>query len=154
VGLFKNSNFILNNYFLEIELNNKSEYTLIKEVKDLYTLKYNKNGIVEIYMHPTTFEVDKEQLMLLTDALGEIAGSNKLPIYIKASDFMGISKEAGIYSALPESNRFTLASAVLIETLAAKLLFNFYLQINKPPVPTKGFTTKESAFKWLLSFKY
>jgi hypothetical protein len=153
VELLKNSIFIINKHFLEIASNNKSEYILIKEVKDLFTLKYNTNGILEIYMHPTTFEVDKEQLMLLTDALGEIAGTNKLPIYIIASDFMGISKEAGVYSALPESNRFTLASAVLIETLAAKLLFNFYLQINKPPVPTKGFTSKESAFKWLLSLK-
>lgn len=133
---------------------NNSEYILIKEIKDLFTLKYNKNGILEIYMHPITFEVDKEQLMLLTDALGEIAGSNKIPIYIIASDFMGISKEAGIYSALPESNRFTLATAVLIESLAAKLLLNFYLQINKPPVPTKGFNNKESAFNWLLSLKH
>lgn len=133
------------------EQQNKSEYTLIKEVKDIFTLKLNTYGIVEIYMHPTTFEVNKEQLMLLTDALGEIAGTTKMPIYIQAADFMGLSKEAGVYSALPESNRFTKASAVLIESLAAKLLLNFYLQINKPPVPTKGFNTKEAAFKWLLS---
>ena len=67
-----------------LEKENNSEYILIKEVKDLFTLKYNKNGILEIYMHPTTIEVDKEQLMLLTDALAEIAGKKKLPLYIKA----------------------------------------------------------------------
>lgn len=134
-----------------LEKENNSEYILIKEVKDLFTLKYNKNGILEIYMHPTTIEVDKEQLMLLTDALAEIAGKKKLPLYIKASDFMGMSKEAGVYATLPEVNRSTLASAVLIESLAAKLLLNFYLKINKPTVPTKGFNDKESAFIWLLS---
>ena len=134
-----------------LEKENNSEYILIKEVKDLFTLKYNKNGILEIYMHPTTIEVDKEQLMLLTDALAEIAGKKKLPLYIKASDFMGMSKEAGVYATLPEVNRFTLASAVLIETLATKLLLNFYLKINKPTVPTKGFNDKESAFIWSLS---
>jgi len=34
-----------------------------------------------------------------------------------------------------------------------KIIVNFFLSISKPNVPTKLFTNKEDAIKWLQQFK-
>lgn len=128
-------------------------HTSSLEVGDLFTLKLNANGIVEIDLHNNVIQIEKEHLVLLKDALKEIGGGKKNLLFIKASDFLGISKEASQYTALPEASEYTFANAVLIESLAKKLLFNFYLRFSKPVVPTKGFTNRTEAFEWLMSLK-
>lgn len=42
-----------------------------------------------------------------------------------------------------------VAEAVIIKSLSVRLLGNFYLKFHKPGVPTKMFTDREEAIKWL-----
>ncbi len=46
---------------------------------------------------------------------------------------------------------FTLADAFVIHSPAQKILANFYLNINRPILPTKVFNDAGEAEKWLLS---
>jgi len=46
---------------------------------------------------------------------------------------------------------FTLADAFVIQSLAQKILANFYLRINKPILPTRVFNKVEEAENWLRS---
>jgi hypothetical protein len=62
--------------------------------------------------------------------------------------FTSITPEAREFAASEESQKFTLANAVLIDSLAKRLVFNFFLRINKPPTPTRGFTSRISAEQW------
>lgn len=43
------------------------------------------------------------------------------------------------------------ARAIVVNQLAERLLINFYLRINRPPVETKLFSRRDEAVQWLLS---
>lgn len=132
---------------LLIELVNK------KEVLNIFTASLNNEDIIEVSFHKNNNEIEKMHLELLKEAIGDLGKGKKMLVFINATDFLGITNEARAYAALEESNEFTLANAVLIKSLANKLLFNFFLKLNKPIIETKGFTSKETAFEWLLSLK-
>lgn len=45
-----------------------------------------------------------------------------------------------------------IAMAYVTSSIANRLMFNLYLSVYKPLVPTKMFTSRESGLKWLRSF--
>ena len=58
-----------------------------------------------------------------------------------------------IWSAAPTGNKNTLADALVINSLAHKILANFYMKMNKPVKPTKIFTSQKKAVDWLKNLK-
>lgn len=52
----------------------------------------------------------------------------------------------------PTGNNFTIADAFVINSMAQKLIGNFYLTFHKPVKPTKLFNKLEDAEKWLKTF--
>lgn len=136
---------------MSIEKN--TNYISFKELKDVFIAKLNDHGIVEIEFDQNNTEITLDHVKQLRMFLFEFGNGAKLPVYFKAADFLGITPEARKYSATEESGKYTLANAVIVKSLASRILFNFYLNINKPIVPTKGFVTKKEAFDWLLSIK-
>jgi hypothetical protein len=114
-------------------------------------INFYLNGIVEISWDTKLKEINKEHLIQIKKNIGEIGGGKKMPVYISTIDFLAISDSGKKYSASDEGQAFTLANAVLIDNLAKKILFNFYMNINKPKTLTKAFGTKVDAFAWLLS---
>jgi hypothetical protein len=45
-----------------------------------------------------------------------------------------------------------VADAFVIDSLAQRILGNFYLKFNKPQFPTRFFNSKEEALIWLEAF--
>lgn len=74
---------------------------------------------------------------------------DKFFVLSTSKGFYRISKEAKILSASKDYAERLGAVAVVINHIAIKFVLDFYLKINKPFVPTKGFTDEESALKWL-----
>lgn len=62
-----------------------------------------------------------------------------------------INKAARDYLAI-EGSVLVLATAFIIGPTVTKALSEFYLQINKPPVPSKTFTDLEAAKTYLREF--
>ncbi len=129
----------------------KTTIILQKNIKGICLINFYLNGIVEISWDTQLKEINKEHLIQIKKNIGEVGGGKKMPVYISTIDFLAISDSGRKYSASDEGQAFTLANAVLIDNLAKKILFNFYMNINKPKTPTKAFGTKEDAFTWLLS---
>lgn len=46
----------------------------------------------------------------------------------------------------------TLAFAMLVDTPLSRTLDNFYLGLNKPPLPTRLFTTEDKGLEWLKGY--
>ena len=46
-----------------------------------------------------------------------------------------------------------IATAVLTDRLATKILVNFFIRFNKPQTPMKMFTSENQALKWLKEFR-
>ena len=61
--------------------------------------------------------------------------------------------ESRAFSASEEGLKYTMADAMVFNSMAHRLMANFYLKFNKPSRPSKAFTSIESAREWLLSIK-
>lgn len=44
------------------------------------------------------------------------------------------------------------ADAFVLSSLPQKIVANFYLKINNPPIPTQFFSSENEAIEWLLKF--
>jgi hypothetical protein len=120
--------------------------------KSFKTILYD-NGIVEINWDKSLELIDVKQLIEIKEILYELGNGSKMLLYFSTPDFLQISNEARKYAATEESGKYTLASAVLIDNLAKKIVFDFFMNFNKPKIPTKCFTNKEDAFNWLNEIK-
>lgn len=114
-------------------------------------VKLMKEGILHIHLKENT-QITLNDPVLAVEEMGKISKGKKLPVFIDAGEFCSIDSEARIFSASEESNIYTLADAIAYSNLGQKLIANFYLNHNKPSVPTKVFSEKEAAVEWLKTF--
>ena len=56
------------------------------------------------------------------------------------------------FAASANENKFTIADAIVISSPSHKMITDFYINKNKPVKPTRVFSDREEAVKWLLTF--
>ena len=110
------------------------------------------DSIIEVKWDPELEIVEPLHLAGMQKVVAELGGGKKMPLLFFPHGFLNVSKEGAQYATSDEGVRYTLAIAVIIDNLAKKLLMNFFLNFNKPKVPTKGFSNKKDALKWLSKF--
>ncbi len=110
------------------------------------------DGIMHIHIKGGV-EMDLADAVAVVEAIGKLGGMKKFPVLIDCEEFSAVDKEARIFSASKEANIYTLADAVAYHSLAHQLFANFYVNHNKPDVPTKVFPDNEAAISWLKTFK-
>ena len=96
--------------------------------------------------------LDIDLQIRLFAAYNEITKGKKVPFLFYAEDSVTITKEARENARIMEDQLPRKAAAVLATSLAYKLVANFYLQFNKPKIPYKVFTSKNTALEWLSQF--
>ena len=93
----------------------------------------------------------KEQRYFLSN---KYDGYNKHLILVETNTNGSISKEAREFSAKPEINSTTKATAIISNSLADRILINFIVKFTKNySVKMKIFDNKQKAIEWLLTFK-
>lgn len=75
-----------------------------------------------------------------------------MPHLVIACPGMTSDKEVRDYGADKKAYQYTSATAIVCNTLAHRILGNFFIKIQQPPVPTKMFATEEKAMSWLMKF--
>lgn len=68
------------------------------------------------------------------------------------NEFIQVGDDARKYAAGEDSNKYTIADAFVINSIALKLVGNFYIRYNKPVRPTRIFNNEEDALVWLRNF--
>ena len=63
------------------------------------------------------------------------------------------SKEARTYAISEEGSRLKIAEAIVAKSLSQKMVFNFMINVERPSVRTKLFTSADEAKEWLKSLK-
>ena len=119
-------------------------------MEEIFRCVLYHNGIIEIIWDANLELIEVHHLIHVQNTIGNLGDGNKMPIYMTIHEFLSVSNEGREFASSPEGVKFTLANALLIDSLPKKILFNFFVKFNKPIAPTKGFTTKEEAFNWLL----
>lgn len=81
--------------------------------------------------------------------LNRNGGGRFYNIYEFAS-FAEMDPEVREWCANTSGNNYTFVDAIVISNFAQKLVADFYLKFNKPPMPTKIFKSREKALEWIL----
>jgi hypothetical protein len=89
--------------------------------------------------------------MEVIEAARVLGGGKKLFNLIVAGKGAFIDEEARKYSSSINGCRYKYADAYVLNSIAQKLIANFIIKIQKPPVPTALFNDEETAVKWLKS---
>lgn len=112
------------------------------------TVFLREDGIIEVRFIDDvllTLE-DCEELLLY---YGKLTAGKKVPVLHLIGKYMNVTKEAREFSASEEGLKYSSAEAFVFDSLPHRIIANFYLNVNKPPVPTKFFKTKKEAEVWL-----
>jgi hypothetical protein len=114
-------------------------------------LYLGKDGISRSIIKPgakITIDEIKENFA----ALSQITAGKKIPCLIDLRGIKSINREAREYISDEKTTNQVSTSALLVGSPLSKVIGNFSLGINKPPYPTKMFTSEEKALEWLKGF--
>ncbi|MCE3295768.1 MAG: hypothetical protein K0R65_1482 [Crocinitomicaceae bacterium] len=135
-----------------VSATDKYSISYTEEITGIVKVHVYKTGILEVQWYDGLDEIDLKSMQQLMECVRKVGKGEKVCLYMSVNEFVTITMDALSYAASKECEDLTLANAVLVDNLAKKLVFNFYLRVNKPGTPTKTFGTKEEAFDWLISF--
>lgn len=131
-----------------------SENINLQTIKELdypdLNLQLKSNDIVYVLFKDNceiTVELQERLLIYYRD----ITGGKLMHFLFLAAENVTISKEARDNAVKIEPRSMTGASAVVVDSLAYKLIANFYLQFNQPKRPYKVFNKEDEAITWLKS---
>jgi hypothetical protein len=112
------------------------------------------NGIIYFKMDDYSETQLEDSIYQFNYLQSKFDGVHKLKLLSEPGKFATISKEAREFSTRPENNLATLASAVVVSSLAQRILINFIINMTqKQSMNMKIFDNKDKAIEWLLSIK-
>lgn len=125
-------------------------------MKTLHTktsiLTIDEHGI----FHKTVVEdchVDLEAVQEADRLMQELTGGNKVLMLYDARPHFTITEDAMEYSRKDIFNKQRIATAIISDKIAIKIMVDYFMNTLKSPVPIKVFSNKEDALEWLLLFK-
>lgn len=123
------------------------------KVLDTETMQINvhENCFVELKVKNNAV-FDTKDISESKQFITSVLGDKKAYILFEAEGTFYTSKEARELGASPEHSTHHGAIAFCSDKLAYKILGKLYIKINRPKVPTKYFTKRSEAVKWLESF--
>lgn len=110
------------------------------------SITLDKGILVGVYLCEI---VDLETIQSAVNFRLKNYGHKDFPLLIHTNKMKHITREAREYLASEEGCQKIKSCAILTDSILTKVIANFFLQINKPLVPSKLFTNEESARKWL-----
>ncbi len=115
------------------------------------SIELRSDGIVEVILKKSSL-IDLQECRDVMNAYEQLLEKKKYPLLHVVEDYVQVTNDARNFGSSEEGLRFSAAEAFVINSLAHKLLANFYLRVNKPSVPTKFFSNKADAEFWLRKF--
>jgi hypothetical protein len=105
-------------------------------------------GHILIRVHENK-EIEVSDIEEINEIKTRFADNKPYTVIFVAPFFGNISKEARELSASDLVYKNAIAKGIVVKNLSARLISTFFIQISKPPAPTKMFATEEEASAWL-----
>lgn len=83
------------------------------------------------------------------DAAKQLGGGKRFKNLVIAGIHTLPNKEAREMISSKEGSLYKIADAFVIHSVAQKIIANFIMNIQRPAAPTRVFTDKEEALRWL-----
>jgi hypothetical protein len=134
-------------------LNIKIIFLAMKSLKTYNSeIQLDERGFLRIAFNDTDDEIEFDEIKQQIDACYIISDGKPIPVLIDVRNGKkNLSPEARNYAGKQNPHRhLKLAEALLINSLAQRIMANFFIKFNKHHHPSKVFTREEAAVKWLL----
>lgn len=129
-----------------LEVKNK---LFIKTIDLGHSVVHLRNdGIVQVNFADDV-EMDKKESEEVVDAIGKLTDGKKSLVLNIGGVNTTVTAAGRDHSASEDGTKYTLADAFVTNSLPQKILANFYVNFNKPLVPTKIFSETDKAIEWL-----
>lgn len=115
------------------------------------TVSFQEEGIIR-YQIDQTDEITLQNVKEFLEAVRNLGDGKSFCNLIVMNEFIQVGDDARKYAAGEDSNKYTIADAFVINSIALKLVGNFYIRYNKPVRPTRIFNNEEDALVWLRNF--
>lgn len=133
--------------------------TAISRQKQILKQGENEHAIIEVcddgimYVQlKADMEIGLEEAQAVFELSLEVGEGIAFPNLIRLNKLLIPTKEAREFVASEERAVRAKAEAFILNSLPQRIVGNFYLRFNKPPVPSKLFTSEEEALAWLRTF--
>jgi hypothetical protein len=119
-------------------------------MSEIFKLSIHENRyyIVEVFDKQEFTITDLEELVAIQTEMG----GKRLPVLILCSQYTNGDVEMLKYLSKNKNNPYSIADAFVINTMAQKIIGNFYIKLISLERPTKMFSNKEDAINWLNQF--
>lgn len=114
-------------------------------------ISFQEEGIIR-YEIDGIDEITKDNLIEYFEVIQNLGNGKSFCNLVLLNKFVSVGSEARKVAASEENNRYTIADAFVTDSVALKLVGNFYMRYDKPVRPTKLFTNEEDALTWLRTF--
>lgn len=125
-------------------------------MKDYFENEYEtiwlENGIIHIVFKPDLF-INLEIAKTFVQAGLKTINKKTRPVFADIRGMKRIDDDARDYWATQEACNFISGMAIFSGNRIQTLFANFYINFSKPLTPTKLFTDKTKALKWLEQYK-
>lgn len=126
---------------------------IIKQIKfPEATLSLREDGIVHVFYNSDII-LDIPLQLKMADSFNEITDNKKSYFIFEAGENVIVTKEARDNALKLEDVTPILASAVIANNLAYRIIANFFIKVQMPKGKYKVVATKEDAIKFLNSLK-
>jgi hypothetical protein len=112
-----------------------------------------KSRILQMRVHENA-KIGIAEMVENVMSANALANGKKYLKLVEGNKNVSVTKEARDLSAAMKEWDNSIAVALVVKSMTNKIIANFYINFNKPAVPTRIFTTKEKAIEWLNGFLY
>jgi hypothetical protein len=116
----------------------------------LAALEYDEEKNILYFRVAQDQIVDVAEITEMIEYVKEFLGEKEHYAVVDFGGSLSSSGEArAIYAASDYIQKYRMADAFLVKSLAVRLVANFFINVNRPKVNTKLFTDEDAAVKWL-----
>ena len=101
-----------------------------------------------IYYYHDKINLTWEMLLEIASVTNKMTGYTKCYMCTVVAPGLTIEKEAREKGTNPEIQKYTKAGAIVQNSLAHRILGNFIIKVQRPPVPTRLFSSVSDALNW------
>ena len=111
-----------------------------------------ENGILYL-IYQQEAVVDKEAAIYLIKERHKMTNKVSYPMFVDLRGMKYITRDAREELKKGDGIKYVTAGAFLINNTIIRILSDYFIKFDKPPIPIKLFTDQEKALQWLQQFK-
>ncbi|MFZ5551573.1 MAG: hypothetical protein ACOZCO_00550 [Bacteroidota bacterium] len=95
--------------------------------------------------------LDKTDILEINRVKNQLVGDNRYVVIFIPGKGASINHDGRVASSSKEVYKNAIAKAIIAPNMTSRLIATFFINMNRPPAPTKFFDDEVSAIQWLKS---